>query len=181
LRTSGSGRTHFNPPRRLSHPDVLLPRAWGKADLAAEAAPRAAKAGGSESACSLFFRVLVCTVAVSLVWATSLRSARWMTSLVVTAPDLSFVWDECRGTYDMVQMERDAHQRCSGRAATLCDAALDARLGEEMARARAEADANVALQAEAEALQEVCVARRLEVLRGLQALAQHSIAQRSVA
>ena len=51
-------------------------------------------------------------MAVSLLWATSLSTARYFTALYVTAPPIGRVYFECDRAYNEVQSQRDSHVSC---------------------------------------------------------------------
>ena len=60
-------------------------------------------------------RATVCTLAVALLWCTSLAVSRRIANSFVTSPSFATVTRECQRTYDEVHRQREAHLECTER------------------------------------------------------------------
>ena len=121
-------------------------------------------------------RAAMCTLAVALLWTTSLAAARSLANTFVTSPTVSAVVHECRRTYNEVHRQRDAHLACVRRQADVCASSLLAALEEETARSHAAASANRRFVAAALVRTERCAHGRLQALEGVQRLQSIGIA-----
>ena len=115
-------------------------------------------------------RVAMCTLAVALLWTTSLAASRSLANSFVTSPSFGSVVRECRRTYDEVHRQRDAHLACVRRQSDSCEVALQASLEEETRRAHASASANVGIVAAALERDARCSRSRLQALETMQRL-----------
>ena len=149
----------------------------GEATATAAAAPSwlSALAGAS----SVFaYRALICTLAIALLWSTSLSVARSVTQAYVSSPSFDGVVLECQQAYDEVKRQRGAHLQCTRRQLAQCDDSLGAALDAETRRTHTAAAANGALVNAALERQEGCAQRRLQALVSLQQLQAAGVALR---
>ena len=83
-------------------------------------------------------RIVVCALAVGLLWATSLSVARHFTSQFIAAPPLPQVVGTCNYAYLEVQRQRDMHSACVRRQLGHCELELRTAAKAESARSLAE-------------------------------------------
>lgn len=122
-----------------------------------------------------YHRVLIIVMAVSLLWATSLSTARYFTAQYVTAPPIERVYFECDRAYNEVQSQRESHVSCVSRQTAQCEARLDREMERETSRSRREAEFNRQLVKEAGVLGQKCSASQLQTLRSLQTLQEAGV------
>jgi hypothetical protein len=121
-------------------------------------------------------RLVVCALAVGLLWATSLSVARHFTSQFVTVPPLPQVVDACNYAYVEVLRQRSMHSACVARQVGHCELELHAAAEAESARSQAEGLYNRELVVQALTLKQRCGASQLQSLQSLQSLQEAGVA-----
>ena len=150
---------------------------FSRLDESEPASPALSWLGALAGASSVVvYRALICTLAISLLWSTSLSVARSLTQAYVSSPSFDGVVLECQHAYDEVRRQREAHLQCTRRQLAQCDHSLGAALEAETRQSHAAADANGALVNAALGRQEMCAQRRLQALVSLQQLQAAGVA-----
>ena len=97
----------------------------------------------SSSSSSLLFRAVLCIVAVSALWLTSLQLCVALVDGAVRTTTFGAVLDSCIFSYEVVQRENKAYARCVQEQLTACNTALTLAAVDEEGRTSAANGINV--------------------------------------
>lgn len=100
----------------------------------------------------LWNRILLSTLAMALLWGTSLNAAVFMTEYFVRIPPAVFPIHVCRTAAREIQAQATAYKQCAARQMATCDIDLDDAAFKEKARSQWAQEQNVARLDQAEAL-----------------------------
>jgi len=124
----------------------------------------------------LLHRALVCTMAVALLWSTSLSVSQYLTGLFVAVPPVNEVVGVCRHTYSEVHRQKAAHSSCAARQMDQCDRRLAAQMDAEARRSRQSAEANRATVRVAVQMKQECASQQMATLGAVERLQQAGVA-----
>lgn len=127
-------------------PPPVSPRAPPLTPSSSEPSPR------TSSRELLWNRILLSTLAMALLWGTSLNVAVFMTEYFVRIPPAVFPIHVCRTAAREIQAQATAYKHCAARQMATCDIDLDDAAFKEKARSQWAQEQNVARLDLAEAL-----------------------------
>jgi hypothetical protein len=95
----------------------------------------------------IFYRILVCLLAVILLWITTLQLAVDITKSYISVPALSYTISTCKESYRLVNSQRMEYEACAERQTAACNLELDVAHQAELFRVEsAQAAHNALLQ-----------------------------------
>lgn len=100
----------------------------------------------------LWNRIVLSSLAITLLWGTSLNAAVFLTEYFVRIPPAVFPIHVCRTAAREIQAQATAYKQCAARQMATCDIDLDDAAVKERARSQWAQEQNVARLDQAEAL-----------------------------
>eukprot|EP00735_Rhodelphis_limneticus_P003251 TRINITY_DN14706_c0_g1::TRINITY_DN14706_c0_g1_i1::g.21551::m.21551 TRINITY_DN14706_c0_g1::TRINITY_DN14706_c0_g1_i1::g.21551 ORF type:complete len:923 (+),score=242.06,YfhO/PF09586.5/0.00013,rve_3/PF13683.1/0.012 TRINITY_DN14706_c0_g1_i1:56-2770(+) len=79
-------------------------------------------------------RLIVCGLAVALLWITNLQLATSIAMIAIPAPSSSLVYDQCEIAWEQVKIQHDEYEECSNRQLNWCNVTFTFAFDEELDR-----------------------------------------------
>lgn len=116
-------------------------------------------------------RMIICTIAVTLIWMTTLRMAVGLVDMFITAPSATHVWNTCSFSKDVVEDQSEFYEVCANKQVDTCNNDLSLAATQERQKVETNILFNEGLVSDARWVQSECessVVMGQSALRGWQ-------------
>ena len=90
-------------------------------------------------------RMILCTISICLMWASSLRVAAYISSFAINVPQAKILYESCKSTIQIILEEEKRFSSCVDRQMQQCEENLNAAINIETKRVDTEAMRNTAV------------------------------------
>jgi len=160
-------------PIKTSFQEKLAEKGPDSPDTAESAADKKKLLKRQADAC--FSKVMLCTIAISLVWMSSLGVARFIVQSAIASPPFSVVSFECMRGWDKMVSEKEGHTACTSVQMSQCDAALEGAAADEVARSTAASDQVDQMLHRVETLKMRCTNSHVRIMDGLEMIGRRGV------
>ncbi len=116
----------------------------------------------------LLNRMKICALAITLMWASSLRTAAFIASFAIDVPESALVFDSCTSAIQVSMDERTKFSHCADVQASQCEQDLDASIHLEELRVEQASQWNTDIVAHGESLNNECASDYMTVRGALE-------------